>query len=619
MSNNTSELFNEFPSVSTQQWEDEIVKDLKGADYRKKLCWQTENGFTVKPYYRKEDVGHLDYLTQSAAGEFPFVRTGKKNHNKWSTAQTIDEANPSQANTIALHAVSKGANALCLNASLLKSVKDVKRLLSGISLEEVKLHFFAAPDYVHLAHLFTQYITDSSADKTKIRGAFHFDPIAYLLLHDQFYRSQRDDFAEIVQLLDITRTLPNFACITVCAELLHNCGACIKQELGFGLAMGNAYLTYAVENGISIREIVNKINFSFAISSDYFMEIAKLRTARLLWATIVDAYDPNCQHPVMNIFSRSSRWNKTVFDPYVNMLRTTTEGMSAAIGGADCIDLEAFDRVYKHPDEFSAHIARNTQTILKEEAYFGEVIDPGAGSYYIENLTDQLAEQAWNIFLEVQNEGGMTEASVNGFVKKSIEITCQKRDMELATRRRVLLGTNQYPNLLETMADRINIDASPPTAGLQRYRGAEMFEQLRLKTERYVANGNPCPTVFLLKIGNVAMRQARAGFITNFFGCAGYKIVDNQGFNHLEDAVKAAVEAKANIVVVCSSDEEYPQYVPQIIKQLQEKSAETCCLIAGNPIDSMDTLKQAGVHDFIHVKCNLWDTLKRYNEWLKIE
>ena len=616
MSNKDEKLFSEFPPVSTQQWEEIIQIDLKGGDYDKKLKWKTDENIVVNPYYQTENTEDLRYLTEVLPGEYPFVRGGETAGNNWKIVQNITEKNPQKANEIAVDSLKKGANAVVFNASEIVDAKAMSILLKNIDISDVAVRFNSAKSYVELAKLFVGFLNATPFDKKKIRGGFSFDPISYLLMHNTFWKSQEEDLGEIIQLQKIIGTgCPNFQYITVNGWLMHNCGASIRQELGYSLSAAVEYLSFATDNGINIDDFLPKIGFEFAISSNYFMEIAKLRTARLLWATIANQYNPSDKNKAkMNVFSRSSLWNKTIYDPHVNMLRVTTEGMSAAIGGADEVDLEAFDTTYKESDEFSRRIARNTQILLKEEAYFGKIADPAAGSYYIENLTDKLAEQAWLLFQETEKQGGMIRISLNGEVKEAIAATCQKRDMDIATRRKVFVGTNQYPNTNEKMLEKVSVDLQGDTyKGLQPYRGTIPFERLRLDTEKWEKENGERIKVFLLKMGNVAMRQARAGFITNFFGCAGYEIIDGQAFSSEQEGIDAAISQKANIVVICSSDEEYVAIVPAIVQGIKRHSKNIRCVVAGNPVDSIDALKAAGVDDFIHLKSNLLETLERYN------
>jgi len=297
------------------------------------------------------------------------------------------------------------------------------------------------------------------------------------------------------------------------------------------------------------------------------------------------------------------------------MLRTTTEGMAASLGGADSISLKPFDIAYKKDDEFSRRISRNIQVILKEESAFDKVIDPAAGSYYIENLTNSIAEAAWKLFQEIETEGGIINVIIPGKLKNAIEESCRKRDMDIATRKYILLGTNQYPNINETMIDKISITDKDESPGLKTYRGAMAFEELRLATEKY-AQKNGRPKVFLLKVGNITMRQARAGFATNFFGCAGYEILDNTGFTTVEEGVKAAMDAKSDLIVICSSDEEYATLGVEAVKLTKAQNANTLFVVAGNPTEHIDALNAAGADGYIHIRTNVLETLTQYNDKL---
>jgi methylmalonyl-CoA mutase len=361
------------------------------------------------------------------------------------------------------------------------------------------------------------------------------------------------------------------------------------------------------------------MQFVFAVGSNYFMEIAKLRAARMLWAKIVDAYKPKDKNYCKTfIHVVTSTWNKTLYDPYVNMLRSTTEAMSAALGGADSITVNPFDSVYKDSDEFSERIARNIQIILKEEAHFDKVSDPAGGSYYIENLTNSIAEKAWELFINIQEKGGFLEAFKEGYIQDIIDETVQKRDMNIAMRKEVILGTNQYPNFAEKADKDLNTDrifSVSTKVGvigkpLKLYRGAEVFEQLRLRTDR----AEFTPKVFLLKAGNLAMRQARAQFAANFFGCAGFDIEDNLGYDKLENGVNDAFKYAANIVVLCSSDEEYELLAPEAYKLLDSNAI---LVIAGNPA-CKEKLEEIGIKYFIHVKTNLLESLTMFQKTLGI-
>ncbi len=386
------------------------------------------------------------------------------------------------------------------------------------------------------------------------------------------------------------------------------------------MAWGNEYLNQLVEAGVPAALAAKKIKFHFGISSNYFMEIAKFRAARMLWANIVNEYKPECECACqMAVHAETSSFNLTLYDAHVNLLRTQTETMSAALAGVDSIAVTPFDKAYETPDDFSERIARNQQLILKEECHFNKVVDPAAGSYFIENLTVSIAKQAWDLFLQVEDEGGMLEAIRAGKVQAAVNASNQARHEAVSKRKETLLGTNQYPNFNEKAGEKEPIEAAcccsghpiegeKPVPTLNFARAASQFEELRLQTE----HSGKRPKAFMLTIGNLAMRQARAQFSCNFLACAGYEVIDNLGFPTVEEGVEAALKAGADIVVICSSDDEYAEYAIPAFKALNGRAM---FIVAGAPA-CMEDLKAAGIENFIHVRVNVLETLKAYNAQL---
>lgn len=609
----TSGLFKEFPPVSTQQWEEKIHEDLKGADYEKKLIWKTIEGLKIRPYYRAEDLEKLAHM-HALPGEAPFVRGGKTRNNDWEIRQEIDIEDPAEANVRALKALAKGAEAVGLNASGVESAVDLAKLIEGIDPGKTPVHFNHGKNFTQLMEwLVNMYHQEA-------RGSVNFDPLGYFVLYNRFYETREANMEQAAELLKLCKErLPKFRMIAINAQHFHNAGASMVQELAFAIAQGNEYLADLTEKGFSIDDIAPRMTFTFAIGSSYFLEIAKLRAARLLWAKIVEQYKPASPESMkMNIHAVTSTWNKSIYDPYVNMLRTTTEAMSAALGGADSMTVFPFDVTYKKPDDLSERVARNQQIVLKYEAYFNKVADPAAGSYYVENLTHSIAEEAWRLFIEVEEQGGFIASAEKRFVQEQIQKTCQQRDMDIAMRKQVFVGVNQYPNLSEEMLDKLQpIAKLTDLAGLRPYRGVQALEALRLAVENHKSKGFEVPKVFLLTYGNLTMRKARAGFTTNFFGVAGYQIIDNPGFSNIEEGVKAALDAGAEIVVLCSSDEEYADMVPAATL-IKEKAPKTQVVVAGYPKELLEQLDQAGVDQYIHMRTNLLEALTHFNELLGI-
>jgi len=611
-------LFSEFPPISTKEWEEKINIDLKGADYEKKLIWKPTEGFNIRPYYRAEDIKNLEYLNTSPS-EFPFTRGNKKDNN-WIVRVDIETDNIIEANTIAIDNLKNGAKAIGFNADKVTSAESIKVLLNGIDLEKTEINFLSSNSFSQTVDLFINEIKRQNLNKDNIRGSINYDPINQLAISGKLCKNEKETFEDSTNLMKkVIAEIPNFKAISINGSLFHNSGASITQELAFGLASGNEYLYRLTSNGLSADQVLPRLLFSFAIGSNYFMVIAKFRAARLLWSKIAEQYKPkNKNSQKMNLHAVTSLWNKTIYDPYVNILRNTTEGMSAAIGGIDSMTINPFDITFKESDDFSRRNAKNTQLILKEESYLDKVTDPAGGSYYIENMTDSIAKASWQKFKNIEENGGMIHLLQKGIIKKEIEATAQKRDMDIAQRKVSILGTNQYPNVNETMLDKIKTTVDSENKGLNPYRGAEGFEALRLATERHTKESGKRPGVFLLSMGNLAMRKARATFSENFFGCAGYEIFDNPGFKNTDEAIKAAIDSEKEIVVICSSDDEYSEIVPVLAKGIKSKKPQTLIVVAGYPKEKIKDFKKAGVDDFIHVRKNVLETLIEFNKKLGV-
>lgn len=613
MANNTKEkLFAEFPEVTTEQWEAAITVDLKGADYERKLVWRTDEGFNVRPYYRAENLKGIKFLG-SDSGQFPFVR-GVCKANHWRIYQKISVKCPKEANAEALKLLNSGVNALgfCLCACTEFATADVATLLNGIDLTQVEVSFCGnlAPK---IADDVIAFAKNKGVKPEELRVNFLIDPI----IRDLSLKGEwnEKDIATIVALTKKTAEFKHVRTVNVNAAEFHNSGSTIVEELAFALSAGHEYLVRLMDAGLSVDEAAHAIRFTLAVSSNYFMEIAKFRAARMLWANIVKAYKPtrdcSCK---MFIHAVTSKWNQTVYDPYVNMLRGTTESMSAAIAGVHSLETVPFDTAYETPDDFSKRIARNVQLLLKHESHMDQVTDPAGGSYYIENLTQSISTEAWKLFNAVEEKGGYVAAFKAGFITETVDAAAAAKDKAIMTRRQVLLGANQYPNFNEVAGDAITTEAvtrqSSDKMCLKPYRGAMAFEAMRLAVDR----SGKAPKAFMLTCGSLAMARARAQFSCNFFACAGIRVMDNTFFHSVEEGVKAALASKAEIVVICSSDDDYPTVAPEAKKLLGDKAV---MVVAGAPVCQPE-LEAQGIKNFISVKSNVLETLKNYLKQLGI-
>lgn len=615
-------LFEQFPPVTTAEWMEKIRADLKGADFNKKMVWKTAEGFEVMPFYRAEDIENLKFI-DSHPGDFPFIRGTKTDNNSWKIRQNIEIRDYAEANRKALDILMKGVDSLGFIISDPDSVSEnnFRLLLKDIHPESIEINFLSSGKAKEILDILINILGSMGLDFSEIHGAIEADPLSRLMLNGTLCIPVEEGMDYLADLTNSSSVFPGLRTIHLNASNFTNAGADIVLELAFAISMGCEYLSQLTARGMSPSFAASKIRFSFGVGSSYFQEIAKLRAARLLWSAVNNAFNPvSPGDTTMEIHCVTSEWNKTIFDPYVNMLRTQTEAMSAILGGTDSLTVEPFTRAFRQPDEFSERIARNQQLILREEAYFDKVADPGAGSYYIEKLTELMSENAWNLFVEIEDNGGFLEALRSGFIQKKLADSAGKKRTEIALRKTILVGTNQYPDTAESVpfvtesersARKIKDNDVREVDPIVIFRGSEEYEKIRLA----VSKAEKRPVVFLFTIGNPAMRKARAQFACNFFSCAGYRIIDNSGFSTVEEGVEAALACEPDIVVICSSDEEYAGIAPDIFTRLNTKSI---IVVAGKP-SSVEDLKRAGIELYIHLRSDVPEMLRFFNDKLGIK
>lgn len=612
MAKTQENLFDMFPPVSTEEWMAKITADLKGADFQKKLVWRTNEGFNVQPFYRREDLENLPSLN-TLPGEFPYLR-GTRDNNEWLIRQEVIGDTPEAQNAHIAHLLSHGVESLGIKLCGKTEPSALRLILSGVDLSKVEVNVSCCPGHaVEVAGVLVELIAAAGAEKS-FRGCIEFDPFKRLLKRGLEF--PKDLVATALEVYNAVKGVSGMRCFAVDSFMLNNSGAYITQELGYALAWGAEWMTLLTEAGLAAEEVAARIKFNMGISSNYFMELAKFRAARMLWAEILKAYGVAESACKMHVHAVTSRFNMTIYDAHVNLLRSMTESMSAALAGVDSIETLPFNLTYERPDEFSERIARNQQVLLRDESHLDKVVDPAGGSYYVETLTHSIATVAWQLFTEVEEKGGFNALLKKGEIQAKVNESGVKRHLDVARRKEILLGTNQYPNINEKALDKIKNEccscgcgSEEPVDGavesLNFDRAASQFEQLRLDTER----ASNRPKVFMLTIGNLAMRLARAQFSGNFFGCAGYEIIDNIGFKSVQEGIDAAMEKGADVVVLCSSDDEYAEFAPEAFKALDGRAL---FVVAGAPA-CMEELKAQGIENFIHVRVNVLDTLVDFN------
>jgi len=575
-------LLLEFPPVSTETWEEAIAKDLKGADYAKKLIWKTEEGLALKPYYRAEDVRGLEHLADAPDG----IRRleGASSNGNWRIREEIDATDAEQANAAAHYAVGAGAEEIAFCNVAVESSPELGVLLGN--LQEISVHFENAD-----APLLRLLIERLAKRPITSRLSTGFDPLGDL-----------EFAAEVIRIAP-----PVLVPFTIHGESFEESGATAVEEVGLTIAAGIDFLAEMQARGVEICRAAASIGFSFAIGANFFFQIAKFRAFRILWAQAVESFGEGHAPARAFLHARTSRWNKTVYDPHVNILRATTEAMSAALGGVDAITVAAFDECYKAPDEASRRLARNTQILLKQEGLLSRVADPGAGSYSLEVITDFIAREGWKLMQAIEAEGGYRKARLDGTIARMLEQSLAAREKAVNSRRRTFTGTNNYANPAERALDRIDRERVE-----RNRRGTWGFEQLRLRTERHAAATGKTPRVLLAEFGDAKMRAARSGFAANFFACAGFALLTKRF-----DTADAIAASDAELIVLCSADAEYAAMAEELIARLKALGRTTPVVVAGNP-ESAEQLRAAGEADFIHVRSNPIEVLTAWQQRLGI-
>jgi methylmalonyl-CoA mutase len=583
MTMSTSTLLSEFPAVSTEAWEQVVHEDLKGADYAEKLIWRTPEGIDVKPYYRADDLEGLAFL-EAAPGEFPYIR-GTRSTGGWRIREEVDAVEPEEANAAARCAVATGAEEIAFCAAAVQNSSDLGILLANLGV--IPVHFQKVDR--HIVDLLIERLArraNAAPISTSLDGGADLDASADLL----------------------ARSPATLVPFTITVEELQDSGATGVDEVGLALGAGVDFVAGMKERGLAADRAADSVTFSFAMGPDFYTQIAKLRAFRMVWAQALGTFGVRRERAKARVHARTARWNRTVYDPHVNMLRGTTEAIAAIMGGADSLYVEPFDACYKEPDEFSRRMARNTQLILKQEAFLGRVGDPGGGSYLLERLTDAIASKSWKLLQEIEGAGGYRKATQAGVIARTLEERRAARDKAVTSRRRVLTGANRFADASERALGRIESMQQP---GPNRASGP--FEQLRLRTERHAIETGKTPCVLLAEIGDAKMRSARSAFAADFFACAGFDI----RIERFDDARDIAT-SNAGLIVLCSSDAEYLALATELLPELKARGVAAQLVVAGNPETSAQ-LMAAGVSDFVHLRSNPIEFLTKLQRQLGIK
>ncbi|CAH0178881.1 putative methylmalonyl-CoA mutase small subunit [Peribacillus sp. Bi96] len=600
-----------FPKPSYEEWKEAVEASLKGKSVEK-LKTNTYEGITLYPLYTE----NTDSKNNAAElpGFFPFTRgTSPAGYYEkpWLVVQPVSGITAEEANDKMRASFKRGQNVVAYPARLLAEGARVEKLLKDIPLKEI-------PIFIDLKgkqkDLFPQFKAVAESQNVQLTGVAAEDPIAEWLICGQLPEDTDQYFAEWLKTIqDYQKVGPDLKTILINTSVYHNGGANAVQEIAYGLSAAVQYVLEGQKQGLSITEVSERIVFSFAVDSNYFMSIAKLRAARRLWAGLSEAFDTAPDYFKMAIHAVTSELTETLYDKHVNILRTTNQAFAAAIGGIQYLQIHPFNHASGESDDFSERIARSTHLVLKEETNITSVVDPAGGSWYVEQLTDELAEKAWAKFLEIDEAGGIIELVKQGILQKEIAEVYQGRVLNAAFRKESIIGTNVYPN----PSDKIKISPQDNDLSYMKVvkpvditpiildRVSVQFEQLRLRSETYKESNGTAPTFGMINLKDLKSYKPRADFVKGLGAAGGIETVGSKGCQSITEAVDFVAATNLPIYCVCGSDEDYSELAANIMKEIKKKFPSINIYIAGKQQEELEmTLSEAGVKDFIHVKTN---------------
>lgn len=688
---NEFSIADEFPAVAYDEWRAVAEESLKGAPFEKKLVTRTYDGIDIQPVYsaRDEPDGN-DPL--GFPGFSPFLRGSKPLGAAvagWDLRQEFADPDLSAANRAILDDLAGGTTSLLLqldsaarsgldpdheatadlagqNGIMAYSADDLDQVLADVDLRAVPLAIDSGAAFLPAAALLVALWQRRQLPLAECKGAFNADPLAGLARHGRLPVAEGAALAILADLAKWTaENCPQVTSIGVNTAPYHDAGATAAQDLAFSIATAVEYLREMTSRGLSTDAAARQILFRMNVGTQHFLAIAKLRAARKLWSRAVEASGGSSESGAIRQHVRAGNRVLTRRDPHVNMLRNTVAIFAAGLAGAETVTSIPFDALLGTPDAFSRRQARNAVLVLLEEAHLNRVIDPAGGSWFLDRLTGQLAEQAWSVFQEIERQGGMLAALKAGWIAEQVDASAAPRAKDIARRKLGITGVSEFPNLSEEPVDtptpdldrlreaaagratsaRSKVDVSrfsfgdaPVSSAIEAAAAgatigqiaselqfdhnatasiaplpcrpfAAPFEELRDASDAWLAAHGQRPRVFLANMGPLAHYTARAGYSKNFFEAGGFEVIGDAGFVDGHAAASAFAESGARIAVICSSDKLYPETVPNVAAKLKQAGAQSVVL-AGNPGDNEQTWREAGVDRFIFISCNVLETLQ---------
>ena len=614
-------LREEFPPPSFTEWKAAVVETLKGVDFDKVMKTRTDEGITLEPIYRNEDIAELPFL-HNIPGTSPYLRGSDPQRflaEGWLIAQSHSEADPAKLNAEILRELQLGVTAVNLRLEhhdsaagvKISSLADLRTILNGLDLHAAPLFMQLDVCESGILAWLEQYAAEKGLDLASLEAGIGFDPTGEFArkgyLEDPLDALWKKVLAGVQWNL---AKAPRNRLLSIDATVYGAAGASSVQELGFALSTAIGYIQGLQQSGLEIDTIAPLFQVTLSLGSNFFMEIAKIRAFRLLWAEMIRAFGGSEKSQKIWIHGKTASFNKSIYDAYVNVLRTSTEGFAGVIGGVDSLEIGCFDELTSPESEFSRRIARNQQIILKEEAHFGKVIDPAGGCYYIERLSSELAGKAWSLMQEIESAGGMIRSLRAGKIHELVDSIARNRMEAVHKRKSVCVGVNMFANPDEKpqakpaqKQERQIVKAVELEHGaLPQLRAVQELEQLRRQIEASGKNTR----IMLLNMGEVAEHKARADFSLGFFQTGGFEVLNPSGFATVDEAARAARDSGAAAFCICSTDENYQNLVPEICRLLTGKTI----ILAGYPADMVESYKQAGIKLFIHLRADLHASLR---------
>lgn len=680
----------EFTPPTYDEWKEACIALLKGAPFEKKLFTKTYEGITFSPMYFHADTEPIQPVN-SYPGFGDYLRGVEANgyvNAPWGIAQACDETLPKENNELLKREIEKGSTIYNIKVDCatkkakdareckhigkggvsLTTLGDVTSLLKGLKLDTYPLYVYAGESSLPLLALIVAAVKKNGGDVANLRGVIGANPIGAYVGNGTLTQDLDKLFDEAATAAKWTiKNASAVKTIFVQSDVFSNGGANDVQEVAYTISAGVAYLRALLERGLTIDEAASQIMFGFSMGANFFMQIAKLRAVRPIWAQIVKAFGGNEESQKIHIHGRPAKFFATVYDPYVNMLRETTQLFSGVVGGVDSFENSTFDEPVRKGDEFSRRIARNMQIILQEEFGLLQPIDPAGGSWAVETLTKEIKEKIWAEFQVIEGKGGIVAAIKEGYPQDAIAKVLDARFKAAETRKDRIVGNNMYANMTEERIDaraesqaenlkvrKVTIDVYLSTVNakdalanvkaddadtviaaaekgatiaelrqalgtaeveeiksIEAHRWSERFEALREKTEKFKAETGDNVKVFLANMGPIPQHKARADFTTGFLQVGAFDVLGNNGFATVDEAAKAAKESGADAVIICSTDATYPEIIPALAPKLHEALPNATVFLAGAaPADLKATYDAAGIDEYIHVKANCYKILQ---------